>query len=41
MLRKLYQWAIYASKNNQEDSNDRRILKKIVLALHLLPRKHR
>ena len=34
MLKKLYQWAINPSKNNQEDSNDRRTLKQIALALH-------
>ena len=41
LLRKLYQWAINASKNIQEDSNDRCILKHAVLALHLLTSKHR
>ena len=41
LLGKLYQWAIYASKNNQEGSHHRRILKQTVLALNSLPRKHR
>ena len=41
MLGTLNQWAINASKNNQENSNDQSILKLLVLALHSLPRKHR
>ena len=41
LIWKLYQWTINTSKSNQEESNNRRILKQIVLALHSLPRKHR
>ena len=41
LIGKLYQWAMDGSKNNQEGSHHRRILKQTVLALHSLPRKHR
>ena len=41
VLEKLYQWAINANRNNQEDSNDRRIFDAKAFALHSLPRKHR
>ena len=36
LLEKLYQWAINASKSNQESGTDRRVLKQTVLALHSL-----
>ena len=35
---KLYQSVINASKNNQEGSHDRHVLKQTVLTLHSLPR---
>ena len=40
LLGKVHQLAIYASKSKQEGSNNRRILKQNVLALHSLSRKH-
>ena len=41
MIGKLYQWALNASKNNQEGSHHRRILEQTALALHSLLRKSR
>ena len=37
VLEKLYQWAINANRNNQEDSNDRHIFEAKAFALHSFP----